>query len=266
MGNQGSNYVSLIDGSKNQVIDTVTVGSGPVTPVYDPVHRNIYVTNYHSNEAPGNTVSVIFTSTTPPASPNTIITSSIDGNNNPVQNGESTTSNQIIFQVSATPGSNPIAGFECSLDASPFSGCAATNPGTVSYDNLAAGQQHTFEVRAVDTVGNKDPTPATFSWTILTSQEAVQNIINTLYNMHLSKGITISLEAPLNTAIRQLDRKNDIAACNSLNAFIDQVDQKETNGQLTSAQAEELRQPATAIQNSLGCSSTSSLNEIALLH
>ena len=159
MGNQGSNYVSLIDGSKNQVIDTVTVGSGPATPVYDPVHHNVYVTNYHSNEAPGNTVSVI--STTPPAPPNTIITSTTDDNGNTVQNGGSTVSTSITFQVSATPGSNPIADFECSLDASQFSTCSTnTNPTAISYNNLAAGQQHTFGVRAVDTQGNKDPTPA----------------------------------------------------------------------------------------------------------
>ena len=267
MGNQGSNYVSLINGSANQVIGSVTVGSGPVTPVYDPVHRNIYVTNYHSNEAPGNTASVISTSTTSP--PNTVISSAIDGNNNPVQNGSSTVSTSIAFHVTATPGSNPIAGFQCSLDASHFSTCATdTNPGTVSYNNLGAGQQHTFKVRAVDTEGNKDPTPATFIWTILTPSQAVQNIINTIDNMHLSRGTTTSLEAPLNAAIRQLDRNNDVVACNSLNAFIDQVDQKESSGQLTSHQSSNLRQQATAIKTSLGCSSStsSSLNEIALPH
>lgn len=69
VGVHGENYVSVINGSDNQVIGTINVGSGPVTPVYEPVHRNIYATNYHSNEAPGNTVSVI--STTPPAPPNT---------------------------------------------------------------------------------------------------------------------------------------------------------------------------------------------------
>ena len=83
VGNQGSNYVSVIDGSQNQVIGTVTVGTGPVTPVYDPLHRNVYVTNYQSNEVPGNTVSVISTSSVSP-SPTTVITSAIDGNNNPV--------------------------------------------------------------------------------------------------------------------------------------------------------------------------------------
>ncbi len=232
------------------------MGSGPVTPVYDPVNHNVYVTNYQTNEVPGNTVSVI--STTPPAPPNTSITSAIDGNGASVQNGGSTVSKSITFQVTATPGSNPIAGFECSLDTSQFSTCGTnTNPTTVSYNNLVAGQQHTFKVRAVDTQGNKDPSPATFSWTILTPQQAVQNIINTIDNMHLSHGTTTSLEAPLNTAQSQLNRNNYVAACNTLNAFLNQVKAKENNGQLTSQQAADLRQQATAIESSLGCSSTS---------
>ncbi|MGA9153958.1 MAG: hypothetical protein WBZ36_25545, partial [Candidatus Nitrosopolaris sp.] len=70
----------------------------------------------------------------------------------------------------------PIAGFECSLDGSPFSSCATTNPATISYNNLAAGQ-HTFIVRAVDTRGNSDPNPATFSWTVLTPTQATHTTI-----------------------------------------------------------------------------------------
>ena len=239
VGVHGGNYVSLISGSNNQVIGNVTVGSGPVTPVYDPVHHNVYVTNYKSNDAPGNTVSVISTAATPPAPPNTSITSAIDGNGASVQNGGSTVSKSITFQVTATPGSNPITGFECSLDSSQFSICGInTNPSRVSYNNLVAEQrQHTFEVRAVDTQGNKDPSPTTFSWTILTPQEAVQNIINTIDNMHLSHGTATSLEAPLNAALNQLNRNNYLPACNTLNAFLNQVKAKEGNGQLTSHQA-----------------------------
>ena len=74
--------------------------------------------------------------------------------------------------------------------------------------------------------------------------------------MHLPKGTTTSLEAPLNTALSQLNRNNDAAACNTLNAFLNQVKAKENNGQLTSQQAADLRQQATAIETSLGCSST----------
>lgn len=43
------------------------------------------------------------------------------------------------------------------------SSCAATNPATVSYNNLVANL-HTFEVRAVDTRDNKDPTRMKFSY------------------------------------------------------------------------------------------------------
>jgi hypothetical protein len=90
---------------------------------------------------------------------------------------------------------------------------------------LVAGQQHTFAVRAVDTQGNKDANPATFTWTILTPQQAIQqNLINTVDNMHLSRGTTTSLEAPLNAAIRQLNSNNNIAACNTLGTFLNQID------------------------------------------
>ncbi|MFL6418894.1 MAG: hypothetical protein ACJ71P_05695 [Nitrososphaeraceae archaeon] len=124
---------------------------------------------------------------------------------------------------------------------------------------MAAGKKYTFEVRAVDTQGNKDPTPATFSWTIITPKQAVQKLIDTLDNMHLSRATTTSLEAPLNAAVKQLNRdNNDVAACNLMDAFLHQVDAKEANGQLTSQQASDLRQQATATQDALGCSSSSS--------
>lgn len=146
------------------------------------------------------------------------------------------------------------------MDASQFSTCATnTNAGIVSYNNLAAGQQHTFKVRAVDTQENKDPTPATFTWTILTPQQAIQNIISTIDSMHLSRGTTTSLESPLNNAIRQLNRNNHVAACNALDAFLHQVKAKEDNRQLTSQQAANLRQQATVIETSLGCSSISTI-------
>jgi hypothetical protein len=78
---------------------------------------------------------VISTSVVPPLPPTVAIASAIDGNGNPVQNGGSTISTSITFQVTATPGSNPIAGFECGLDTSSFFTCATTNPGTVRYNN-----------------------------------------------------------------------------------------------------------------------------------
>ena len=51
--------------------------------------------------------------------------------------------------------------FECSLDGAPFAAC--TSPKT--YSGLAPGP-HSFSVRALDALGNVDPTPASYSWNV----------------------------------------------------------------------------------------------------
>ena len=80
--------------------------------------------------------------------PNTTITSA------PAQ---ATNSTSASFTFTATEASS----FECSLDGAAFGAC--TSPW--SYTGLAAGS-HTFQVRATDTIGNTDPTPANHAWTV----------------------------------------------------------------------------------------------------
>ena len=46
---------------------------------------------------------------------------------------------------------------------------------------------------------------------------------------------------------------NVSAACGKLNAFLNQVNAKQSNGQLTAAQANQLRQQANAIKAQIGC-------------
>ncbi|MCL4858352.1 MAG: hypothetical protein KJZ93_03050, partial [Caldilineaceae bacterium] len=58
-------------------------------------------------------------------------------------------------------GKNEVAGFTCQLDGGPFTACAS--PWT--YTNLAVGA-HTFRVRAVDSQGFVDETPAQTSWVV----------------------------------------------------------------------------------------------------
>ena len=70
------------------------------------------------------------------------------------------TSSGASFAFSSEPG----AGFECRLDTGAFAACTSPQ----SYGSLAEGD-HTFNVRATDSAGNTDPTPASFSWTIDTS-------------------------------------------------------------------------------------------------
>ena len=51
--------------------------------------------------------------------------------------------------------------FECELDGGGFSVCSSP----ASYAGLASGP-HTFDVRAIDSAGNVDPTPASFTWSV----------------------------------------------------------------------------------------------------
>jgi hypothetical protein len=100
----------------------------------------------------------------------TIITSAVDGDNSPVQNGGTTTSNSITFTFAfgvtiggTAPANTGISGFQCTLDNSPTASYCST---PAAIHNLAAGN-HVFQVRAIDIAGSKEPTEARFSWTIL---------------------------------------------------------------------------------------------------
>ncbi len=163
VANGGSNTVSVINTNNNQIVGSqIPVGSQPLDVAYDPDNKDVYVTNSGSS-----TVSVIGISIPPT---HTAITSAVDGNGNPVQNDSSTSSTSITFTVQATAGANDITGFQCSLDNSTFSSCgtANNNADSITLNNLAIGQEHTIKIRAVDSQGNVDLTPATFSWTIIT--------------------------------------------------------------------------------------------------
>jgi len=95
--------------------------------------------------------------TTPPE---TSITSSIDGNLDVVTNGGSTVSDSMTLTFDGTDDVD-VASFECSLDGASFSACTTPQ----GFTTLALGS-HTFQVRAIDTSGNTDPTPASLSWDI----------------------------------------------------------------------------------------------------
>jgi LPXTG-motif cell wall-anchored protein len=75
-------------------------------------------------------------------------------------NPSNSTTASLSFTGSDTGGSG-LAGFECALDSLTFTTC--TSPGV--YSGLSNGS-HTFQVRAVDGVGNIDPTPASYTWSI----------------------------------------------------------------------------------------------------
>ena len=96
--------------------------------------------------------------------PDTEIISSADGAGKSVNNDGLTQSSSITFMFSGSVGGAPatnINNFECSLDGSSFSTCA--NP--TQFSGLSDGA-HILEVTSIDNSGNRDPSPASFTWTV----------------------------------------------------------------------------------------------------
>src|SRR3989337_2392593 len=125
-------------------------------------------------------------------SPNTTINTAIDGDNNAIVNNGSTTSNSMKFSFSGTDNEGKILNqFECSVDGKPFVTCVSTN--TV---NVIDGT-HTFSVLSLDNAGNKDSTPASFTWTVDTTApttsivSAVDGNNNTISNNDNSESTSI---------------------------------------------------------------------------
>jgi hypothetical protein len=127
-------------------------------------------------------------------SPNTTINSAIDANNNVIANNGSSTSNSMKFAFSGTDNEGmKIDRFDCSIDGRPFVTCVSTNTVNV------AGGTHTFSVRSNDNTGNKDITPASFTWTVDTTTptpttsliSGIDGNNNTISNNGTSKSTSI---------------------------------------------------------------------------
>ena len=89
-----------------------------------------------------------------------------------------------------------------------------------------------------------------------TPSESIQNLIDTINDLDISKHAKAGLTAPLKIAVKLLtdnNHNNNKAACRILDAFLIIVHSMEANKQLTSSQAQQLSQQAIAIKNSLGC-------------
>jgi hypothetical protein len=132
-----------LDGSWGQ-LQTLTRAGSPVSFTTETIKG----VDYAIFDATGGSYRATYSGSHPPQT--TITQSPSDG---------TSTSATVAFTSSA--GS---ATFECKLDAGAFAPC--TSPKT--YSGLALGS-HTVQVRATDSGGTTDPTPATASWTTTAS-------------------------------------------------------------------------------------------------
>jgi hypothetical protein len=85
-----------------------------------------------------------------------------------------------------------VAGFECSLDGGSFTACISPQ----TYIGLTDGS-HTFEVRAVDTSTNVDPTPDSHTWTVDTTDPTLTVPDDVTVNATGPTGANVTYPAPI---------------------------------------------------------------------
>jgi hypothetical protein len=182
--------VEIFEGSTSKgVAGTLSIGtwSRSLSGVPDGSHTyTAHATDAAGNVSPASNARTVVVDTTPP---NTTI------GNGPLGTTSSTTA---TFTFSADDAA---ATFQCSLDGSAFAAC--TSPRTFS--GLGEGS-HTFEVRAVDSSGNIDATPASRSWTVDVTPPVAPIIVSppdgTVMN---SASVTISGTAEPSTSVTVFD-------------------------------------------------------------
>ena len=167
-----------------------------------------------------------------------------DGEGAVISDGGSTLSEAIDAVFSANEAGST---FECDLDGAGFVPCTSPQ----SYADLAEAD-HTLEVRATDPSGNVELTPASFSWTVLTPVQAIENLAQAVIDLGLPNGTQNSLLRPLtgkSGAVEKLEDANpdsDEAAIGKLQEFISKVEDQR-GVRLTDAEADRLIDAANEI-------------------
>ncbi len=140
-----------------------------------------------------------------------------------LDNQEHTISNDIGFGFSGFDKVG-VRGFECKLDNNNW------QPSTVNYQtgdisgcyyiDLGPGY-HTFQVRAIDTSGNKDPSPKIFSWTIMPLRDAILDLRGYIVHLNLPSNFERDLSNSLDNAINNIPNSGeyDHLICEYIDSF-----------------------------------------------
>ncbi len=151
--NQYWNGTAFADGTENWRTATGTASWALTFPSSNFPADGDYVFRVRAVDNASNTeAATSYTVTIDNAAPNTSITA---------QPGDPTNATGASFSFTSTEGGST---FECRLDGGSWSACTSPK----SYSGLAQGSR-VFDVRATDGAGNTDASPASFAWTIDTT-------------------------------------------------------------------------------------------------
>lgn len=163
-------------------------GDGTFVVATSGVAGEDYVTAT-ATDAAGNTSEFSPNKAVAVTTPDTAITSGPSG---------STRSTSASFDFSSEP---PGAQFQCSLDGAVFAPCASPK----SYMGLTS-RLHTFRVRAIDSAGNVDSTPAARSWTVDTVRPTVSGM--SPRNTSIIRDTTPTIKAIVRDNLTNLQKAN----------------------------------------------------------
>jgi hypothetical protein len=151
-----------------------------------------------------------------------------------------------------------VSHYECRLDnggwksAHALSDILGEKINICTFTGVRDPGRHNFEVRAVDTSGNKDPSPPSFMWNIESPVEALQGLIaqvNSIYQ-------TLNLDPPLRQAADDLSdtsTSDDANSCYSLNSFMNEIKVQNMIGTLSLIDLNDFTKSTHAIMDNIGC-------------
>ena len=163
-----------------------------------------------------------------------------------------TASKEVTINVVAAPLKNPTITWSNPKDIIYGTALSSTQlnavtsvPGTLTYTPpsgtvLSAGTQ-TLKVDFTPTdIANYNTATQTITINVLTHVQGIQQITTEVQSLNLIPEQTNLLIVKLDTATKNLNNGNELAASNELNAFINQVNADVNNGKISSSEGQAL--------------------------
>jgi PKD repeat protein len=125
--------------------------------------------------------------------------------------------------------------------------------GITTMISFATSETYTVGLRVTDDAGSTNSNTAQI--TVITTINAIQNLLDKIHSMNLQTGLETSLVSNLDSAIKKLlddDSNNDGATCGELGSFGNKINAQDGK-KLTHEQAESFRDLISDIKSSTGC-------------
>jgi Big-like domain-containing protein/HYR domain-containing protein/K319-like protein len=174
-----------------------------------------------------------------------------------ITSGDTTPSVDTNFDFSGTDLVG-ISHYECRIDGGGWKSAHTVTDinsekiNTCTYTGVRDPGTHNFEVRAVDTSGNKDGSPARFMWNIQAPDEAIQGLITRVNSIYQS----LNLDSALHQAVEDLSDNsvsNDANSCYLLNSFMNDLKVQNMIGTISLTDLNDFVKTTLAIMDNIGC-------------